>query len=207
MWSEICAKCSFRKKILPSYLFFDASFVYKSKKIRQICELQIFYGVNVAEMSVGFGLNNKRSMTGHAPKHQKFVKWKVMTSLPCSFSVKFVRWGKEAAWGSSASSNSFGKKAVKTKHALPHCDCTPCSHASDVSQLFAHAKSLSDSWWFNKDSLSTFVTHKFYKCKQLYWIGASGKILCAPWQQRDWEERKSQFESRRGIERFVTKLN
>ena len=55
-------------------MFFDASFVYKSKKIRQICELQIFYGVNVAEMSVGFGLNNKRSMTGHAPKHQKFVK-------------------------------------------------------------------------------------------------------------------------------------
>ena len=143
---------------------------------------------------LGFGLNlkiNDRTCP-QTSKNSWSEKWWLLVPQLCLVlyplsNSKFV----EGQLGVHRPANSFGKKSRENKActAALH-NCTPCSHASDVSQLFAHAKSLSDSWWFNKDRLCTSATKKIYKCKQLYWIGASGKILCAPWQQRDWERRE-----------------
>ena len=144
-------------------------------------------------------------MTGHAPKYLKSKLSNAMTSFMCLWVLSKRREGSLGFVGFIGQPNSFGlKKAVKTKHAATPgtrarvsvgCQCSP---ASDVSQLFAHAKSLSDSWRFNKIQTYKSVTFNFTSVKVVYRIVASGKILCAPWQQR--AERRERVSLRVGGE-------
>ena len=159
---SLCAKCSFRKKTVFVRICFcmHPLFTHPKNSVKSAsCKSfwQIFHGVY--NTYLGFGLNlkiNDRTCPQTSKNSWSEKWWLVQTQLclvlyPLSNS-KFV----EGQLGVHRPANSFGKKSRENKActAALH-NCTPCSHASDVSQLFAHAKSLSDSWWFNKDRLCT----------------------------------------------------
>ena len=158
-------------------------------------------------------------MTGHAPKHQKFVKspsddksFQVWLIILLSKSKSFVtRGGERAAWKLGVhrpASNSFGKKAVKTKHALPHCTPAPPARTRLTFLSCSRTPSLCPILSDSTETQNLQVAKTKFTSVNGFIGSALVEKSYAPLDNKETEsrERKSQFESRRGIERFIKKL-